>query len=54
MNRTPEAVAAVTQLLDKAFAENKRVYFDPSIDALGIGVDPDPILIGPKKVVPSN
>jgi hypothetical protein len=54
MNRTPEAVEAATQLIDKAFAQKKAVYYDPSIDALGVGIKPDKSMIGPKSVVPAS
>jgi hypothetical protein len=53
-NRTPEAIAAVTALLDRAFAGKRKVYYDPTLDALGLDVIPTADLVGPKNVIPSK
>jgi hypothetical protein len=48
MNRTPEAVAAATALMDKAFADKRKVYYSYKADAFSVGIEPDPFFVGPK------
>jgi hypothetical protein len=41
-NRSPEAIEALTTLLDKALAtgSGKKVYFRPKLEQLSIGIEP--------------
>jgi hypothetical protein len=39
-NRSPEAIEAITNLLDKAFAAGKKVYYNYKCDQLSIGREP--------------